>query len=560
MAALACATLVVVLILLAIMQYRWIAELRELERHQLEMSLKATANHFADDFVGELLRVVTAFQIEYRSPSESLTHQLRDAYEQWAGSASYPTLIRDLYVVLPDETGLRAYEFDVKSGKLTVADWLDFLDPVRELSTAAHASSSDAKRATFPVSPVFLEAVPALAVPFLVSEAPAFRGKKNAKPQTAKDIPGWSVARLDRALVVDKILPALFESHFAVSSPPPYRVAIASAAKPRRVIYQSEAMSDDDLNSADLVADLIPEVGGQLKTAGPQTIRILAPESPQWRLFVKHRSGSLDAAVETLRRRNLAIGAGILTLLAASVVLILISANRARTLGRVQVEFAAAISHELRTPLSVIQAAAYNIEEGVVEDRREIQRYARTVRDAGRRLSKMVDQILLLAEMQSWRRQSAMPSICVGEVIDKAIEGIAFNGQHPIEKSLQPDLPMVAADSLLLRHCVQNLIVNALKYGEVNEEKPLKVSAEAHLEEGQVLITVADRGPGINQSDLPHIFKPFYRGKYSELDPAGNGLGLAVVEQLMERQLGSVTVQTGPYSGCRFILHIPIAQ
>jgi signal transduction histidine kinase len=224
------------------------------------------------------------------------------------------------------------------------------------------------------------------------------------------------------------------------------------------------------------------------------------------------------------------------------------------------VEFAAAISHELRTPLSVIQAAAYNIEEGVVEDRIEIQRYARTVRDAGRRLSKMVDQILLLAEMQSWRRQNAMPSICVGDVIEKAIEGVPVNGQYSIEKSLQPDLPMVAADSLLLRHCVQNLIVNALKYGEVNEEKPLKVSAEAHREEGQVFITVADRGPGINQSDLPHIFKPFYRGKYSDLDPAGNGLGLAVVQQLMERQLGSVTVETGPYSGCRFTLHIPIAQ
>jgi signal transduction histidine kinase len=557
-ASLACITLLVVLILLAIMQYKWIGELRDAERRQMELSLRSTANQFADEFASELLKVVTAFQVEYRSPSESLTHQLRDAYEQWAGSASYPTLVQDLFVVRPREDGFQTYKFDPKSGALEAIDWPDFLEPAKILNAPAHDTSPEIKRLAHPNNPVFLEKIPALAVPFLVSEAPSPRGARREPIALPKDIPGWTIARLDRELVVSKMLPALFESYFASTSPAPYRVAVASTEKPHRILYQSESMSAEDLNSADLVTDLISGSGGQIKIAGPQAVRILAPDSPQWKLFVKHRLGSLDAAVETLRRRNLAIGGVILLLLAASVLLVLIATHRARALGRIQVEFAAAVSHELRTPLAVIQAAAYNLEEGVVEDRNQVRHYARTVRDAVRRLSKMVDHVLLLAETQSWRKPT-MPPVRVADVIERALETTFSDKPHPVQKSIQSDLPLIAADALLLSHCVQNLLTNAVKYGDVGAHKPIRISADVDQAKREVRIVVADRGPGINQFDLPHIFRPFYRGKQGELDPAGNGLGLAVVQQLMERQSGSVSVETNPYTGCIFTLHIPIA-
>jgi signal transduction histidine kinase len=133
-------------------------------------------------------------------------------------------------------------------------------------------------------------------------------------------------------------------------------------------------------------------------------------------------------------------------------------------------------------------------------------------------------------------------------------------GHLPVRKDIPPNLPLVKADALLLSHCIQNLITNAVKYGEISDEKPLKISVEANREKGEVEIRVSDRGPGINQKDLPHIFEPFYRGKQSELDPAGNGLGLAVVLQLMEMQFGTLSVQTGPYTGSTFVLHIAIAS
>jgi signal transduction histidine kinase len=76
---------------------------------------------------------------------------------------------------------------------------------------------------------------------------------------------------------------------------------------------------------------------------------------------VRHRAGSLDAAVARARRRNLAVTAGVLLLMAASVSTLIRFTRRAQRLAELQMEFVAGVSHELRTPLTVIHTAAYNL-------------------------------------------------------------------------------------------------------------------------------------------------------------------------------------------------------
>ena len=215
MASLACAVLFLVLLFLAAVQYRWIAELREAERRQLELSLKSTADHFAEDFISELLRVVTAFQLEYRSRSESLSDQLKDAYEQWIGSAPHPALIQELLIVRPAETEPRAYRFDPTSASLRPIPWLDLVDPLKELNSYLQTSPTS-KSSGYSNNPIFLEAIPAIAVPFVVTENPAAVASRRAIPQERRDVMGWSVALLDRNLIVKELLPGLFASHFAV--------------------------------------------------------------------------------------------------------------------------------------------------------------------------------------------------------------------------------------------------------------------------------------------------------------------------------------------------------
>jgi len=553
-AAFACASLFVVLMFLAIVQYRWIAELRNAERRQLEASLKATAEHFTDDFVSELLRVTTAFQLEYRSPWTDLSDQLNDAYSQWVGSAPQPKLISDLLIIRVDGVNFQLYRFEPSTGSLQAIQWLNQLDPLKlAVSQRSQAGSTRWRGATHPKNPIFLEAIPALAVPFVMTES---------HKSEQRDIFGWSVTQLNRDLITRELLPALFDSYFAAGDPSPYRVAVATVAKPNTIVYQSEPISSDDLASPDLVVDLISEIDGHLKIAGPQKIQIDAPDTPQWRLFVKHRTGSLDAAVAGLRRRNLVIGAAILLMLAASAVLIVISAGRSRKLGLMQVEFAATVSHELRTPLAVIRAAAYNLEEGIVDDQLKVRHYGSLVQDAGRRLSKLVDQILMFAETQSKRSKPAVTTVTLADVVENAVQAVATSMQRrcPVERDLPIHLPRVKADPLLLSHCIQNLISNGIKYGEASERKPLKISAAANIDQHELQIHVADRGPGINQLDFPYIFEPFFRGKAATLDPAGTGLGLALVQKLMEKQHGRVSVETSPYSGTIFTLHLPIEK
>src|SRR6266545_50722 len=127
----------------------------------------------------------------------------------------------------------------------------------------------------------------------------------------------------------------------------------------------------------------------------------------QWRLMVKHPSGSLEHAVNTARRRNLVISSSILGILGLSVGFLVLSTRRAHDLARQQLEFVATVSHELRTPLAVIRSAGDNLADGVVNDEARIRQYGELVRREGLRLTDLVEQILEFAGMQSAQRTMA---------------------------------------------------------------------------------------------------------------------------------------------------------
>ena len=101
------------------------------------------------------------------------------------------------------------------------------------------------------------------------------------------------------------------------------------------------------------------------------------------------------------RRRNLLLSFGVLLVLAVSMALIIISAQRARRLARLQMEFVAGVSHELRTPVAVICSAADNLAEGFVGAKDQVKEYGALIRNEGRRLAGMIEQILRFAAGQS---------------------------------------------------------------------------------------------------------------------------------------------------------------
>ena len=223
-------------------------------------------------------------------------------------------------------------------------------------------------------------------------------------------------------------------------------------------------------------------------------------------------------------------------------------------------EFSAGVSHELRTPLAIIRSAAHNIKEGVVVKPDEVQEYAGMIGEEGRRLSDMVDQIILFAQTESGRRNYAMEPVSVHEVVRRAmgtLSSLIEDADCQVKTFIDPDLPPVQADPTGLAHCVQNLLSNAIKYGRSEGGTSITIQAVHDDESDIVRLSIGDRGPGIEADDLPYLFEPFYRGRKVPEETRGNGLGLSLVKRIIEGHQGRVTVSSKSGEGSCFTLHIP---
>lgn len=294
----------------------------------------------------------------------------------------------------------------------------------------------------------------------------------------------------------------------------------------------------------------------------PRPEQLVEPEDAEaWQLVVKYQAGWFEDTVTQTRWRNLVLSFGTLLILAGSIGLLALAAVRSRKLAVQQMEFVAGISHELRTPLAVIQSTSYNLAKGMIADARRVQQYGEVIQSESRRLINQVEQMLSFAGIQSGRQHYELRPARISEILERAFAeyaaAFAADGWQ-IEQNIQPDLPMVMADAQAMESVIKNLLQNALKYAA--EGKFLRISTDTtqsgHRKEIQ--ITIADRGPGIDPADLPHIFKPFYRGKKAWDSPApGTGLGLSLVERHLQAHGGRVTVKPSPGGGTAFTLHLP---
>jgi signal transduction histidine kinase len=575
--------LLILLPTLAILQYRWIGEVSAAERDRMESSLRVSADRFASDFDSELARISTAFQIRDGFPENPKS--VFERYQSWSESDAYPRLIRSLGLIRTNaDAAPDFYKIDLRSGQSEPAPIPEELAKLRDRFRLGPQNFSSSGETMMLFSPIFRAAPPFIG-PRLPDEFRR-RGPEDFRPRGPGGGPGGGggVARmegatlieLDREVILKELVPALVERHFSPHDETGYRVAIATGADQPRILYSSEGQwTANDIAAPDASVFLFgpppppgggarPRASGRNRGPGPfrggfQSGFIGQP----WQLLAKHRSGSLENAVEQFRKRSLAISFGILLVLGAGLITVVISSQRARTLGRLQMEFAAGVSHELRTPLAVIRSAAYNLRRGVVQDKEGVEQYAAIVQDEARRLSDMVDQVLLYSETQSGRKKYNLAPVDVNEVIDRAMTNlspVADLEQCELTTNIHPELPPVEADASALTQCVQNLLSNALKYGKTGDKARIEIAAEKDSPSNEIELSITDHGPGIEAVDERHLFEPFYRGERVGSNVPGNGLGLHLVKRIMQAMNGRVTYSRAPHRGARVTPHIPAAQ
>ena len=548
--------LVVLLPVLAFMQYRWVGQVSEGERAIMLRNLATAAEQFKTAFDGEL-RQLGNLQASTTVARDGSSQNYSLRYNTWLNTADHPQIVADIYLVDAEGGHLRLRRFNSTTHAFDPSLWPEPIDRLRPAFEKAYAAS---KALLQPERGLFANADDSL----ILSGLQNFEGTVRPGspiPRPTPPIFGYSVIQLDESYVRGQMIPALVEKHFIGAGGDAYRVAVVAGGDSNRVLYRSSPEATTQANRADASVQLYqplrfgrnPGRGG-----GPQI-----EEAPgRWQLIVQHQSGSLDAAVGTIRRRNLAISSGILLLLTFAVVMLTATSRRAEKLAQQQMEFVAGVSHELRTPVAVVRSAAENLASGVVSGDR-VKRYGQMIEAESRRLGDMVERVLQYAGIESGFNTAARLPLAPLEIIESAVESalpLVGPAEVTVHRDIEPDLPVVVGDATALRSAVQNLVANAVKYGGRDRWVGVRAHHVRERRRSEVRITVSDHGPGIPAADLPHIFEPFYRGTDAiERQIQGHGLGLSLVRRIVVAHGGKVSVSTRPGAGTSFTITLPAA-
>jgi two-component system, OmpR family, phosphate regulon sensor histidine kinase PhoR len=229
-------------------------------------------------------------------------------------------------------------------------------------------------------------------------------------------------------------------------------------------------------------------------------------------------------------------------------------------LEQVRKDFVANVSHELRTPLAGIIGYADTLLDGALEDTQNRQRFVEIIRSSAVRLSNLVADLLVLAELESGaepQEPEIVPVCGVLETVLLTVDAEAkARGVSLVREEMQ-DL-RVAGRRLRLEQAVLNLVANAIKFNRPGGEVRVRVVLTA---DGRMAISVADTGPGIPSQDLPRIFERFYRvDRARSRDVGGTGLGLSIVKHIVEGMGGLVTVESQLGTGATFTILLPAAN
>jgi signal transduction histidine kinase len=605
--AVAVAALAVVLVLLAALQYRWVGQVGEAERARLQAGARTRVGQLAQEFDREVTRAFAWLQVDADMLGPDGGERYAARYDRWAARTEHLGLVTAVYVVASAEESRRLRRFDPASRVFVDAEWPAELAALRQRLEGSEPGRMDRERGPGPPPPdraggfrgpfgFAVDDAPALVSPiFATAEG---RREERGEPERGAERterggerPEWAgpgrlrsvghvIVLLDRGYIQREFLPALAARYFTSGGEFDYCVVVTSRRDPRAVVYRSDP--DDGAHPApDASAGLLEVRFDQLDQAGlraddPTTPAFLARRSTRerngfrpppyvdhglWEVGVTHRSGSLEQVVAGTRQRNLMISFGTLLLLGASAAMVLVSAQRARRLAAQQVEFVAGVSHELRTPVAVVCSAGENLADGLVRDLAEVRVYGATIRDEGRRLSEMIEQVLEFAGITAREGRRSREAVDVAALVEDAVKSCAAviaESRMELDLGLPDDLPAVAGDRAALRRALQNLIQNSAKHAVAGRWIGVSAEAAGTGRARVVRITVRDRGPGIAEGEEGRIFQAFYRGRQAlAAGVSGSGLGLSLVQRIVESHGGSVEVSSTPGAGSAFTLVLP---
>jgi PAS domain S-box-containing protein len=234
-------------------------------------------------------------------------------------------------------------------------------------------------------------------------------------------------------------------------------------------------------------------------------------------------------------------------------------ARAAREADRLKSELLSTVSHELRTPLAAIKGFTSTMlrygDRLSVEEQRE---FLNDIEDASDRLAELVGNLLNMSRLEAALLSMELEALDLAPLLREEAGGflprLSARKQTLIVQA--PDqLPPTQADPRRMRQVFANLLDNAAKYTPNGGH----ITVTAAEEEGEVVVSIADTGPGIPTEHLSRIFEPFHRVDSGlTRTVGGTGLGLAITRRILDAQGGRIEVRSAPGQGATFIVRLPI--
>lgn len=229
-----------------------------------------------------------------------------------------------------------------------------------------------------------------------------------------------------------------------------------------------------------------------------------------------------------------------------------VMAHALGTTETLQTDFISNVSHEFKTPINAIEGYAMLLQdEG--KSAREEQECVDKILLNTRRLSELVGNILLLSKVDNQGIQGVGKPYRLDEQLRQAVVMLERKWtEKNIELDVDLDPAVYVGNESLMLHVWTNLIDNAIKFDPYDGEMKLRLKKQ----EGRLIITVTDNGPGIPKEKQAHVFDRFYQVDGSHRGE-GNGLGLALVKTILANCGGEITLQSDENKGCCFTVTLP---
>ena len=278
-----------------------------------------------------------------------------------------------------------------------------------------------------------------------------------------------------------------------------------------------------------------------------------------WTLILHSHSSSPVRWARANFAINVTLSTLLATLLVSGIILALRAADRAMRLSQMKSDFVSNVSHELRTPLASIRVFGELLRLGRVQSPEKVREYGEYIERESRRLSRLIENILDFSRIESGRKTYHFEPCDVRRVVESTLQSFDMYLKHNgftarLEVSGEPP-PRIAADADALGLALHNLLDNAVKFSGDARAIEVRLAREGD----EISIAVRDHGVGIPAEEQRKIFDRFHRvstGLVHEVK--GSGLGLSLVQHIVQVHGGRVTVDSEPGRGSTFTLRLPI--